>query len=313
MISQATKIKINLSKRLCLTHLSLNYIFETKGDMMKKRIFVLIFIIVLTAGGWIYYRQYQNHTAEKEITLYGNVDIREVDIGFQVNGIIQKMNFEEGEVVKKGDILAELNPKDYQENYLQSGAEIKRLTAIRDEAKSVLDTHTPLQKEGYTSKREYTSYLNKLHEAEGALESAIILQRIQKNQLDYTKVYAPEEGIVTARVQEPGATVQTGQIIYTIAKNSPVWIRSYIPEKYLGNIVYGTTTRVITDSIDPKTNQKRAYNGRIGYISPVAEFTPKSVETTDLRTDLVYRIHVYIDEPDGFLKQGMPTTIKINP
>ncbi len=280
---------------------------------MKKRILIFTLIAIITVTGWWYYHYSNNQKNENEITLYGNVDIREVDIGFQVHGIIQKMNFEEGEVVKKGDILAELDPKDYQENYLQSGAEIKRLTAIRDEAKSVLDTYTPLKKEGYTSKREYTSYQNKLQEAEAALESAIILQRIQKNQLDYTKVYAPDDGIVTARVQEPGATVQTGQIIYTIAKNKPIWIRTYIPEKYLGNIVYGSLVAIITDSINPQTKQKRTYIGRIGYISPVAEFTPKSVETTDLRTDLVYRVHIYVDEPDGFLKQGMPTTIKINP
>ncbi len=280
---------------------------------MKKLILIFILILIIGISGWDYYHDHINTTDNKKITLYGNVDIREVDIGFQVNGIIQKMNFEEGEVVKKGDILAELDSKDYQENYLQSGTEIKRLTAIRNEAKSVLDTYTPLKKEGYTSKREYTSYQNKLQEAEAALESAIILQRIQKNQLDYTKVYAPDDGIVTARVQEPGATVQTGQIIYTIAKNKPIWIRTYIPEKYLGNIVYGSPARIITDSINPRTKQKRTYIGQIGYISPVAEFTPKSVETTDLRTDLVYRVHVYVVNPDNFLKQGMPTTIEIIP
>ncbi len=280
---------------------------------MKKRILILLLFLIIGYGGWYFYRFNTQKNTGHAITLYGNVDIRQVDIGFQVGGIIQQMNFEEGQTVKKGDVLAEIDPKDYRENYLMSGAEIKRLTAVRDEAKSVLDTHTPLEKEGYTSKREYTSYLNKLHEAQGALESAEILQRIQKNQLDYTKVYAPDDGIITARVQEPGATVQTGQIIYTIAKNKPLWIRTYIPEKYLGNILYGTTATVITDSIDPSTGQKRTYTGRVGYISPVAEFTPKTVETTDLRTDLVYRIHVYVDEPDGFLKQGMPTTVQIQP
>jgi HlyD family secretion protein len=70
--------------------------------------------------------------------------------------------------------------------------------------------------------------------------------------------------------------------------------------------------KVLTDSIDPQTGKKREYVGRIGYISPSAEFTPKTVQTEDLRTDLVYRVRVYIDQPDKFLRQGMPTTVKIN-
>lgn len=113
-------------------------------------------------------------------------------------------------------------------------------------------------------------------------------------------------------MQEPGATVNKGQVVYTIAKTKPVWIRAYVNESDLGNIKYGMKARVLTDSKDPKTGQNREYEGRIGYISPVAEFTPKTVESTDLRTDLVYRIRVYVDEIDDFLRQGMPTTIKIN-
>ena len=71
-------------------------------------------------------------------------------------------------------------------------------------------------------------------------------------------------------------------------------------------------TSVLTDTIDPETNKPREYTGWIGYISPVAEFTPKTVETTELRTDLVYRIRVYVYEVDEFLRQGMPVTIKID-
>ena len=69
---------------------------------------------------------------------------------------------------------------------------------------------------------------------------------------------------------------------------------------------------IITDSIDPQTGNKRTYQGHIGYISPVSEFTPKSVQTTDLRTDLVYMIRVYADNPDKFLRQGMPTTVMLD-
>ena len=69
---------------------------------------------------------------------------------------------------------------------------------------------------------------------------------------------------------------------------------------------------ILTDSTNPETKQKRKYKGYVGFISPVAEFTPKTVQTQDLRTDLVYRIRVYIYENDKFLRQGMPVTIKID-
>lgn len=275
---------------------------------MKK-----ILLLLLIAGGicYAFWQQHRHHPLDK-IILFGNVDIRQIDISFQVGGVIENMPFDEGTAVKKGDLLAELDAKDYQENYLKAVAEVKRQTAIRDEAQSVLDTNLPLCKQNIISKRNCISYTNALNEAEGALESALVSQRYQKNQLDYTKLYAPDDGIITSRVQEPGATVKSGQIVYTIAKNNPLWIRTYIPETQLGNVNYNTKARIITDSIHPQTGKKREYTGRIGYISPVAEFTPKTVETQDLRTDLVYRIHIYVDESDGFLKQGMPTTVEID-
>ena len=95
-------------------------------------------------------------------------------------------------------------------------------------------------------------------------------------------------------------------------KNSPVWVRAYVNEKDLGNIKYGQRVNVFTDTTDPNTGKKREYKGQIGYISPVAEFTPKTVQSTDTRTDLVYRIRVYINDIDEYLRQGMPVTITVN-
>lgn len=97
-----------------------------------------------------------------------------------------------------------------------------------------------------------------------------------------------------------------------MAKTHPVWIRAYVNETDLGNIKYGMKVKVLTDTINPNTGEQRVYDGQIGYISPVAEFTPKTVQSTDIRTSLVYRIRVYIQDTDEFLRQGMPTTIKID-
>ncbi len=278
--------------------------------MKKQFAFIGLSIMALIAG----VTTYTFYTPENEnIRLFGNIDIRQVDISFQVGGKIQDMFVDEGNAVKKGDLLATLDNVDYQAAYDKALAEVQRQTAVLAEATSLLDTNAPLCREDITARRQCISYTNAKDEATAALKTAEINATHQKNQLDYTKVYAPDDGIITVRVQEPGATVQTGQIIYTLAKNKPLWVRTYIPESLLGRINYDTSATVTTDSIDPTTGEKQTYIGRVGYISPVAEFTPKNVETETLRPDLVYRINVYIDEPGTFLRQGMPVTVEIKP
>ena len=82
-------------------------------------------------------------------------------------------------------------------------------------------------------------------------------------------------------------------------------MRTYVNERDLGLIRPGMPAAVITDSAPD-----RPYSGHIGFISPTAEFTPKTVETRELRTDLVYRLRVVVDNPDGGLRQGMPVTVQ---
>lgn len=245
------------------------------------------------------------------ITLYGNVDIRQVDMSFRVPGTLKEMFFEEGERVQKGDLLAALDDEDYRRTYEKSLAEIKRCEAQLREAVSLLETNLPLCKQKISSERSCISYANARDEAAAAVEAAKSAGRYEKNQLEYTKIYAPADGIVSSRIQEPGATVSAGQPVYTVTKTEPLWIRVYLPEPKLGRVDYGSKAVIVTDGIDPATGERKHYRGHVGYISPVAEFTPKTVQTEELRTDLVYRLNIYVDDADRFLKQGMPTTVKI--
>jgi HlyD family secretion protein len=96
----------------------------------------------------------------------------------------------------------------------------------------------------------------------------------------------------------------SGAPVLTVALTRPVWVRAYVPAPLLGRVRLGMPMRVFTDSRPDKP-----YCGRVGFISPVAEFTPKNVETTTLRTDLVYRLRVIVDQPDAGLLQGMPVTV----
>ena len=279
---------------------------------MKKRIPVILLLLIGAAAA-VYFLYFKKADTQTDVlTLYGNVEIRQVDISFQVPGVIQDMFFEEGDTVKKGDLVAALDDKDYQINLLRSQAAVKGQKAALDEANSLIEANTQLYKDDMIPKHQYTSYINSRNGIRAAYDAAIITVHFQENQLAYTKLYAPDDGIISTRIREPGSTVGAGQLIYTITKQNPVWIRAYIAEVNLGDVTLGTKARVITDTVDRTTGQKKEYTGRVGYISPVAEFTPKAVQTEDLRTDLVYRINVYVDESDGFLKQGMPATVKIN-
>lgn len=276
---------------------------------MKKKIIVLILILLIAGGFFFLTREKKN---PNELTLFGNIEIRQVDMSFQVSGQIAQMLKEEGDKVKKGELLAVLDDKDYSANLSKAKADVERTLALKNDAEAKFDRQAPLTDDNTISKQEYDTLLNTKDKSKADYNMSLASLEFAQNQLDYTKIYAPDEGTITVRVQEPGATVNKGQIVYTISKTTPVWIRAYVNETDLGNIKYGQKAKVYTDTIDPNTGEKRSYDGYIGYISPVAEFTPKTVQSTDLRTDLVYRIRVYIDDVDDFLRQGMPTTIKID-
>ncbi len=279
---------------------------------MKKNIIIMAILILIV--GLIFYFFYFLKKDKNIITLYGNVEIRQVDLSFQVSGIIENVFVEEGDFVKKGQILAKIEDKDYKINYKKAIFKEKQSRAKAKEDFSKFKRNYPLCFDDIVSKEECETLLNNKNSSNAinAEDRENILY--QKNQLEYTTLYAPNDGIISSRVQEKGARVDKGQTIYVMNLTKPIWIRSYIKETDLGNVKYGMNVKVKTDTIDPKTNKNKEYNGKIGYISPVAEFSPKTVQSEDLRVDLVYRIRVYVDdsEIDEYLRQGMPTTLTIN-
>jgi len=115
---------------------------------------------------------------------------------------------------------------------------------------------------------------------------------------------AASDGIVLTRAIEVGTMVQAGTPAFTLSLTKPVWVRAYVPEPQLGHYPAGAHVLLSTD-----TRPGKPYHGVVGFVSPTAEFTPKSVETTDLRTSLVYRIRVVVEDADVQLRQGMPVTI----
>jgi HlyD family secretion protein len=122
--------------------------------------------------------------------------------------------------------------------------------------------------------------------------------------LDDSRLLAPSAGVVTSRVREAGAIVSPNDIVYVVALTHTVWVRAYVSETALGKLRPGMEVFVRSD-----TEPYRSYRGHVGFVSPTAEFTPKSVETPELRTALVYRLRVIVDDPAPGLRQGMPVTV----
>lgn len=126
-------------------------------------------------------------------------------------------------------------------------------------------------------------------------------------QVEDTVLRAPSAGIILTRAVEPGTILGPGTTAYSLSLIRPVWIRAYAGEPDLGHLRPGQPVEVFTD-----TFPDQPYAGQIGFISPTAEFTPKTVETRELRTSLVYRFRVVVEDPDDGLRQGMPVTVRID-
>ncbi|MFZ0565093.1 MAG: efflux RND transporter periplasmic adaptor subunit [Chlamydiales bacterium] len=275
--------------------------------MRRKHILIALCIFIIIAIGvalLVYF--YTLRKNSDVLTLYGNVDVREVDIGFRVAGQVESMFFEEGDLVKKGDFLAKLDPTPYMSQQAQAKENEEVGLVNYQNAQKLLDRRQELIGIGGVSKEDLENAQasrDALYASWKALQAA---HSVATDNLHYTEAFAPTEGVVLTRIREPGTVVNPADPIYTLSITSPVWIRAYVDEPNLGNICYGMEATVYTD-----TSEIGPFKGQIGFISPIAEFTPKTVETTKLRTDLVYRLRIYVDNPDCNLKQGMPVTVKI--
>jgi HlyD family secretion protein len=137
-----------------------------------------------------------------------------------------------------------------------------------------------------------------------ALQANLSLLEIR---LGDTTLKAPKAGVIESRILEPGEMAGPTRPVFVLALTDPKWVRAYIPEPELGRIRLGMKASVLSDSYPGKS-----IDGWVGFISPVAEFTPRSVETEDLRTKLVYEARVFVHDDRDMLRLGMPVTVLID-
>ncbi len=321
-----------------------------------KAVMLVATIAVVAVGAGLFWFQRSNGDSGP-LRLYGNVDIREVQLAFRQPGRVARMNFDEGDAIAAGARMAALDAQPYREALaaaeasvqvaqaelakLRRGLRPQEITQAREalgqaqagatDAERNYERQSRLLASGASSQRTVDAARTARDQAaagvnaakaalsqamEGfrkediaAAEARLAAAQAARTQaataLADTELLAPSDGTVIARVREPGSMVASQSPVYSLSLDAPVVVRAYVGEPHLGRVAPGTAVLVRSDS------SPRAYRGQVGFVSPRAEFTPKTVETPELRTDLVYRLRIVVQDGDAALRQGMPVTVEL--
>ncbi len=328
-----------------------------------KRGVVLVVLVLLVAGaavaGWLWWHRQSNGAV---LELYGNVDLRQVDLAFNNSQRILEVAVQEGDHVEKGQVVARLDTNRLEPMVAQAEAElaaqrevVERLhngsrpeeiaqakanvrSAQADAANAArqyerLKLLSEQSSGGAVSRQEVDNVQAALEVAEArvevnqkALELAVAGPRKEevaeaearlraneanlkflRQELSDAQLVAPVGAVVRTRIMEPGEMASPQRPVLQLAITDPKWIRAYVSEPDLGKLKPGMSATIGVDSFP-----ERRFDGWVGFISPVAEFTPKPVQTQELRTSLVYEVRVFVKDPHDELRLGMPATVYLH-
>lgn len=328
---------------------------------MKRKILVpavILIVMAIAVGGW--FRSHDDQPADaSELTLHGNIDIRQVQLAFNGSARIATMPVREGQAVRQGDLLATLDTSRLSQAEaeaearvaaqtqvlaaLRAGTRPEELSKLRadlraaqvdaDNAERTARRLRDLAKRKLASQEQADNAraladtararLDAVRQAlalgeagpreEDIAAAAATLQALQaqlalaRQALADAELRAPADGVIRDRILEPGDMASPQTPVYTLALGDPLWVRAYVDEPDLGKLRPGMAATIRTDSFPDKT-----YHGWVGYISPTAEFTPKSVETARVRTALVYQVRVFVCDSHDELRLGMPAVVHID-
>ncbi|MBI2823400.1 MAG: efflux RND transporter periplasmic adaptor subunit [Planctomycetia bacterium] len=320
-------------------------------------VLILVAAAAATAGAaWWYMRR--GH-ARDELAIHGNVDLRQVDLPFNNSERIAEVLVQEGDHVKRGQVLARLDTRRLEPQVEQAEAqamaqrqvverlhngsrpeEIAQARANVESAKADaanarrqydrLQTLSSTSSGGAVSQQDVDNAKAalaiadaKLDVNEKALDLALAGPRREevaeaearlraneaqlaflRQELADAELVAPMDAVVRTRIMEPGEMASPQKPVFLLAITDPKWVRAYVSEPDLGKVRPGMAAEVGVDSFPD-----RRFEGWVGFISPVAEFTPKAVQTEELRTSLVYEVRVFVKDPDDVLRLGMPATV----
>ncbi len=315
-------------------------------------------MVLGSSGLAAWYSRTHRHAQAHTLTLYGNIDIRQVQLAFNGSERIAQMLVKEGEVVRKGQLLATLDTGRLSHSVAlqQAQAAAQRQLLLRLEAGSrpeeISKAEADVEAARIEAQNAEASYQRQQQlvaqhfvaqqqadNARAAADAAQARYRGAQETLKLVKagprkediaaaraglraseaalgvagkaladaaLYAPDDGVIQERILEPGDMASPQRPVYTLALTDPIWARVYVEETDLGKLKPGMPAQVTSDSYPGKQ-----YPAWIGYISPTAEFTPKSVETTAVRSSLGYQVRVFVCNSANELRMGMPVTVTL--
>ena len=328
----------------------------------KKALVTALVVVAVLAIGYGLLRYWEQPKADpNRLLLYGNVDLRQIELAFNNSERLAEVLVQEGDRVSRGQVLARLDTSRLKAQEATAAATVQGQQAMvqklhagsRPEEVAQAQANVASAKAdlvnadqtwrrlsslgGLTAGRAISQQdLDGAKAALGVARARVTVQekaldlavigprqediaqgeaqlRADQTQLDLLRLkltdadlVSPTDAQVRSRLLEPGEMVSPQRPIFNLAITDPKWIRAYVSETDLGRVHPGTKTTISADGFPGRT-----FSGWIGFISPVAEFTPKPVETVELRSSLVYEIRVFVRDPQDDLRLGMPATVSL--
>jgi HlyD family secretion protein len=277
---------------------------------MKAALRIVLLLLLLAAAAaaaWWWYTQREQ--PRSELTLYGNVDLREVDLAFNNNERIAQVLVTEGDRVHAGQVLARVETSRLAPQVMQAQANVAldavNLANAGDQYRR--DLALSRNSGGRGVAQQDVDNAKAAFAAQSAKRDADAAQlTLLRQELSDAQLVAPSAATVRTRIMEPGEMASPTRPVFSLALTDPKWVRVYVSETDLGLVHPGASAAVTVDAF-----AGRRFPGWIGFVSPMAEFTPKTVETPDLRSSLVYEVRVFVKDPDDVLRLGMPATVHI--
>ena len=189
-------------------------------------------------------------------------------VGFEVGGRLVSRYVDIGAVVTKGQKLAKLSDVDYQNRVTAADADLTAANAAVTQAAPQEDRYRILLEKGWTTRALYENALKALQSAQAQVQSAEANLRIAKNQLGYTELLAPDDGIVTGAKADPGQVVDAGQAIVEIARNAEREAVFAVASEHIAHAKVGMPVKVLLQG-----RPEIAATGSIREISPEADST----------------------------------------
>ncbi len=262
-------------------------------------------VLVIACVGVFVYSKYCGNS--ENIILNGNVEIQDVNVSFRVSGRVQKILVNEGDSVKTGDVLAVLETDIFSSQVQWAKAKLEEASINLKNAKKDFNRNAELYKKHSVSEKVYDDAKVKYDSAEAEKNSAEALYKMATISLNDATIKSPTDGVVLTRNIEVGEMITSGIPAFSIMPNEKTKVKTYANAEILTRIKVGDKVEVGVDALPDKK-----FKGHIAFISSESEFTPKNIETKELRTSLVYRIRVIVDDSAYEIKQGMPVTVYVN-